>query len=126
MREFWIFRKNGTSYIEDANDVDEIYIPDGSKVEECSANNNTNKKTLSLKEEKYYEKFFRADDILNEIDKNLIKVDRLLSCQNILSKWEQNFIFGIKKRFNNHTSISETQEEALNTIYKKKYANISY
>lgn len=125
MKEFWIFRKNGTSCIEDGNDIDEIYIPNDSKVEEYSIDNNNNKKTLSLKEEMYYEKFFNGDDILKEIEKDLIKVDRLLECQNILSKWEQNFIFGIKKRFNNKSVISKKQEESLNDIYKKRYINIA-
>lgn len=123
MKQFWIFRKNGTSYIEDAQDVTDLYIPKNSKVEEHSTYNE--KKVLSLEEEQYYEKFFTMDDVVKDIDRNLVKVDRLLDCQNILSKWEQNFIFGIKKKFNNRISISKKQEESLNNIYVKKYTNVA-
>lgn len=122
MKEFWIFRKNGSSFIEYGDDVNEIYIPNDSKVEQHFINND--KKTISLEEEKYYEKFFE-DDLINKIEQDLIKVNKLLECQNILSKWEQNFIFGIKKRFNNKNTISKKQEESLNDIYKKRYINIA-
>lgn len=124
MKEFWIFKKDGSSYIEYGEDVGDIYISKDSTVEEYIKDNNK-KRFLSKEEENYYEKFF--DEVIEEkSQKNkYIKIDILLENQKILSDWERKFVFGFKKSLNNNYNISKRQEEILDNIYLKKFSNIA-
>lgn len=112
MKEFWIFREDGSSYIEDAIDIKDIYTPNNSIIID---NNKTQIKSLSLEEENYYEQFFEKDkeDII------LKKINKLIENQNVLSIWDKKFVFGFKKFLNNNCNISIKQKIILDNIYIK-------
>lgn len=127
MKEFWIFKQDGSSYIEYCNDLSDLHIPQDARVEEIDYEVPQNRK-LSAEEEEYYEKCYEeliAKEIEDEKEETLnteyIKVDKLIEFQVRLTEWDKKFVFGIKRNLNNKSKISLRQKEILDKIYTKTF-----
>lgn len=78
-------------------------------------------KEFSREEENYLETL--CTENIKKQNKYYQKVNKLISNKNFLNVWEQNFIFGMKKRFNKNLEYetSYLEKQKIDSIYNKLF-----
>ena len=126
MKEFWVYKKDGSTYIEYANDEGEIYerMSNISYIESLNEDDNYNNKNIITDEilEMHYSKYMyemELDDNLEEKNDEVQALNELVSIannSNIVSSWDKNFIFGAFRSKNN---LSQKQKYQIIKLQNK-------